>query len=402
MVFHQHQSIENSLKSAMDSTDLGNKKESHGSGRSKLVKSIHKQSNLTDKEVSKLQTNPISAELAQSTDLKVVGSIEKIDSNAMVHGWVYCVNYPEQRLQVGIYNDQKMVGWALAHLSRSDLNLPVSSGNKVGFQIQLSPAVCNKKAHSLQAYVIGSELIPFGHIFEYQSAEQKTVHYQGFLDQTRLKKALYSMSESFESQEKRRFYYGLETVCVLMECDYFDAALLLMDKWPTLFRDHVLSKLKRAECEIKLQKNEVAAQRLIKMVKEYSDQPLVWCLLIDMLIKKEKYSQAEQCFKELDTLVNGNSDIYSLILGLKLKCYQAAGIEGLSHHQKLNLSAQCQQVLLIDDENRFASALLFQLNQINSDKQKNFFQQQKYCQDLIHETIVLNTWLEILDKFNQC
>ncbi len=400
MVFHQYQSIEKNPESAVDLTDLVNKKSSHGNRRSKLVKSIRKDSKLTDKEGSILPTNRIDQELDQSTDFKVVGSIEKIDSNAMVHGWVCCVNDPEQRLQVGIYHDQQMVGWALAHLSRSDLALPVGSGNKVGFQIQLSPAVCNQKAHSLKAYVIGSKLIPFGHPFEFQSAEQKKVHYQGFLDQIRLKKALYSMSESFGSQETQGFSYGLETVCVLMECDYFDAALQLMDKWPALFRDHVLSKLKRAECESKLQKSEVAAQRLIKTVKEHSGQPLAWCLLIDMLIKKEKYSQAEQCFKQLDTLINGHSDIYSLVLGLKLKCYQAAGIEGLSHHQKLNLSAQCQQVLLMDDENRCASALLFQLNQINSDKQKNFFQQQKYCQDLIHETMVLNTWLEILDNLN--
>ncbi len=118
---------------------------------------------------------------ASSVKSPVEGLFERIDENGLAQGWALNRLNPAQRLQVGVYEGERLVGWAVAHLPRPALKTSQKSNSKAGFEIKLSPVVFDGKPHSLNAFVMGTEQALPGGPIAFKSVEIKPTPDAGIL-----------------------------------------------------------------------------------------------------------------------------------------------------------------------------------------------------------------------------
>ena len=339
---------------------------------------------------------------AASLKKPVQGAFERIDENGLAHGWALNRLNPKQRVQVGVYEGKRLVGWATTQLERPALKAAQKSGAKPGFEIRLSPQVFDGKPHLLNAFVMGTEQALAGGPLAFQSALVKPVPDAGILGYD---KSVSLMAASAigvapdDAAKQAEMQAQMAIVCVLMELGSHELALKLLEKWSEQGQCKSLLEFKIAECEMLLKKDEAASKRFAAMVKANPETVWGWWGLGEVFFRTGKFKDASKCFSEANRRQPNIPGVLKRAAQLRLKVARQNGVASLSRQQAIALLGECRKMVLIDTGDTEVTELLFDLTLAGDNKKapiKQFKDHLPETRALIHERLVLETLCEFL------
>lgn len=341
---------------------------------------------------------------ASSVKSPVEGLFERIDENGLASGWAFNRLNPTQRLQVGVYEGERLVGWAVAHLPRPALKTSQKSDPKVGFEIKLSPVVFDGKPHSLNAFIMGTEQALAGGPIAFKSAEIKPAPDAGILGYDKSVKLIAASGDGSEAPAKQaELQAQMATVCVLMEGGFYTPALKLMENWPDQGQHRGLIEFKKAECEMLLKQYEAANKRFAALVKSAPEAVWGWWGLGEVFFRMEKFKYASKCFSEANRRQPDVPGILKRLAQLRLKVVKQNGVASLSKQQASGLLEDCRKMIVIDGNNAEAVEILFDLTAMANQKKsppKWFKDHKPEVRELIHARLALETLCTFITSQN--